>query len=102
MALFVIRHEHAAESCPGAHPQYGPMLLAHVSKENAATYGIEIQGEAVVSGAHTLYMIVDAQDPSAVDTFVAPFRQFGSAEVMAANTCDTVVAGGGCAAFAAR
>lgn len=100
MALYVLRHEHPAETCPGAHPQYGPMLLSHVERENARRFGVDVQAEAVIRGAHTLYMIVDAADAEGLDRFLSPLRQFGSAEALAANSCDAVVAGGGCAALA--
>lgn len=100
MALYVVQHEHSAESCPGAHPQYGPMLLAHVERENARRFGVDIQGEAVIRGAHTLYLIVDAADPAGLDRFLQPFRQFGTVQALASNACEAVVASGGCAAFA--
>lgn len=99
MALYVLRHEHPAETCPGAHPQYGPMLLSHVDRENARRYGVTIEGEAVIRGAHTLYMIVDAADAEGLDRFLSPFRQFGTVEALPSNSCDAVVAVGGCAAF---
>jgi DMSO/TMAO reductase YedYZ molybdopterin-dependent catalytic subunit len=31
MALFIVRHQHAAERCPAADPQMGAMLLNHLS-----------------------------------------------------------------------
>lgn len=101
LALYVLRHEHAADACPGAHPDYGPMLLAHVDPSNARErYGVEIHGEAVLRGQHTLYMIVDSSDPAGLDGFLAPLRQFGTAEAWPSSSCDAVVAGGGCTALA--
>jgi len=100
MALFVTRHQHAAERCPAADPQMGSMLLAHLSPDNAATYGITIHSEAVVNDAHTLYMIVDAPDRERVTQFMTPFAQAGSVEVLAASTCEAVVGRRGCAAVA--
>ncbi len=97
MALFVARHQHAAERCPAADPEMGSMLLAHLSPENAAKYGIDIHGEAVVNDAHTLYMIVDAPDRLRVEQFLAPFAQAGSVEVLGASSCAAVVERGGCA-----
>jgi hypothetical protein len=97
MSLFVTRHQHPAERCPAADPEMGSMLLRHVSADNAATYGITIQGEAVINDAHTLYMIVEAPDRERVEQFMAPFAQVGSVEVLPASTCEAVVGRGGCA-----
>jgi hypothetical protein len=77
------------------------MLLAHLAQENAATYGITIQGEAVVNNAHTLYLILDAPDQQRVEQFMAPFAQAGSVEVLPASTCEAVVGRGGCASAVA-
>jgi hypothetical protein len=54
MPRFVVRHQHSPESCPASDPAMGAMLLNHLSPPNAARYGVVIQGEAVVRGAHTL------------------------------------------------
>ena len=61
MALFVVRHQHAAERCPAQDPYSGAMLLNHLSRPNVRRHGVQIQGEAVVQGEHTLYMIVEAR-----------------------------------------
>ncbi len=97
MSLFVTRHQHAAERCPATDPQRGSILLQHLSPTNAATYGITIQGEAVINDAHTLYMIVEAPSRERVEQFMAPFAQAGSVEVLPASTCEAVVGRGGCA-----
>src|SRR5213076_2529149 len=56
MALFVVRHHHAAERCPAQDPYMGAMLLNHLSRPNVRQHGVEIQGEAIVQGEHTLYL----------------------------------------------
>jgi hypothetical protein len=96
MALFVARHQHPADRCPAADPAMGQMLLAHLAPENAARYGISIHGDAVIDDAHTLYLIVDAPDRERVATFLAPFAQAGSVEVLGASSCEAVVSRGGC------
>lgn len=98
MALFVVRHQHPADRCPASDPRMAPMLLQILSAENAAQHGVTIQGEAVVDGAHTLYLIVDAPSADAVQGLMAPFGQVGSVEVLPASACEVVVARGGCAA----
>ena len=101
MALFVARHEHPAERCPARDPQMGQMLLSHLSPESASGHGITIKAEAVVNDAHTLYMIVDADSKERVDTFMTPFAQAGTVEVLPASSCEAVIGRGGCAAAAA-
>ena len=74
MALFVIRHQHAAERCPAQDPYSGAMLLNHLSRPNVRRHGVQIQGEAVVHGEHTLYLIVEAADESGVPRVHATVR----------------------------
>ena len=97
MALFVAKHEHSADTCPAGHPQMGPMLLQHVSHENASEqFGVDIHGEAVVDGAHTFYLILESDDQANVDRFMAPFGHVGTVEVLPASRCEQVVARAAC------
>ena len=101
MALFVVRHQHDAESCPARDPFAGASLLNHLSRPNVRQHGVRIQGEAVVRGEHTVYFIVEADDEARLTAFMQPFRQAGRVDVYPASTCAGVVANGGCAAPAA-
>jgi uncharacterized protein with GYD domain len=74
----------------------GAMLLDHLSKENARQHGVAIQCEAVVDGAHTLYLIVEAAEAATVNAFMEPFAAAGEVEIMQASACEVVVARGGC------
>ena len=76
----------------------GAMLLNYLSRPNVRQHGITIQGEAVVRGEHTLYMIVESSDEERVRAFMTPFAQAGTVEVHPASTCVRVVASGGCGA----
>jgi DMSO/TMAO reductase YedYZ molybdopterin-dependent catalytic subunit len=98
MALFVVRHQHSAEHCPAQDPYAGAMLLNHLSRPNVRRHGVQIQGEAVVQGEHTVFLIVEAADESSIREFMQPFQMAGSVEVYPASTCARVVASGGCAA----
>jgi DMSO/TMAO reductase YedYZ molybdopterin-dependent catalytic subunit len=98
MALFVVRHQHAAERCPATDPDMGAMLLNYLSRPNVRKYGIEIQGEAIVRGEHTLYMIVDADEETRIHEFMRPFAMAGTVDVYPAATCAGVVSNGGCGA----
>jgi len=98
MALFVVRHQHGAERCPAQDPYMGAALLNYLSRPNVRQQGIRIQGEAVVQGEHTLYLIVEAADEANVRVFMQPFQMAGSVDIYPASTCTRVVASGGCAA----
>jgi len=45
MALFVVRHQHAADHCPAQNPYVGAELLIHLSRPSAKKHGVRIQGE---------------------------------------------------------
>jgi hypothetical protein len=53
----------------------GPMLLNHLSAENAAQHGVSAQAEAVADDKHTLYLIAEARDAEQVTRFLAPYAQ---------------------------
>jgi uncharacterized protein with GYD domain len=94
VALFVVQHRHEADRCPARNPQAGQMLLQHLS--SSKSFGITIHGEAVVNGAHTLYLIVDAPDRESANRFMNPFKQAGTVEILPASPCESVIARGGC------
>src|SRR5262249_32401208 len=97
MALLIVRHRHEAERCPATDPYMGATLLNYLSRPNVRQHGVTIQGEAVVQGEHTLYMIVESSDEDRVRAFMAPFAQAGTVDIFPASTCVRVVASGGCA-----
>src|SRR2546427_11691152 len=92
MALYVVRHHHSPERCPAQDPYLGATLLNHLSRPNVRRHGVEIQGEAIVGGEHTLYLIVDADDESRLREFMQPFQMAGSLDIYPASTCARVVA----------
>lgn len=96
MPLFVVKHQHPPEVCPAGEPKVGPMLAQHVSSVNAEKFGLNLHGEAVVRGGHTLYLILDGADREDVDRFMQPFTQFGTVEVLEASSCEEVVKRGAC------
>ncbi len=96
MSLFVVQHRHPAEACPAQNRQMAPMLLAHLAPDNAKQYGLAIRGEAVIDGAHTLMLIVDAPGREQVEQFMQPFAQAGTVEVLPASPCEAVVTRGAC------
>ncbi|HSO26756.1 MAG TPA: DUF3303 family protein [Anaerolineales bacterium] len=96
MALYFVRHQHSAETCPARDPQAGDMLLAHLSPLNARQQGIEITSDAVLDGQHTFVLIVNADSRERVEHFMQPFMQAGSVEIIPASHCETVVERQGC------
>ncbi len=51
----------------------GAMLLNHLSRPSVRQHGLEIKGEAVVHGEHTMYFIVEAGDEERLREFMQPF-----------------------------
>jgi len=98
MPLFIVRHQHPADGCPAQDPFRGASLLNHLSRPNVRKFGLEIQGEAVVQGEHTMYMIVEAADEARLREFMQPFQTAGSLDIYLASTCVRTVASGGCGA----
>ena len=96
MSLYYVRHQHDESTCPAKDPQMGAMLLEHLSPLNARKFGIDIHGDAVLDGKHTLVLILEADNPSQVDNFMQPFRMAGPVEVMPASACEVVVERLGC------
>jgi hypothetical protein len=78
MALFVVRHEHAAERCPAKDPEMGQTLLQHLRDASAAKAGINVNGGAVVNNEHALYLILEADARNRVQEFTQPFAMAGS------------------------
>jgi DMSO/TMAO reductase YedYZ molybdopterin-dependent catalytic subunit len=98
MPLFIVRHQHAAETCPAQDPFMGASLLNHLSRPNVRKFGLQIHGEAVAQGEHTMYLIVDAVDEGRLREFMQPFQMAGSLDIYPASTCVRTVASGGCGA----
>ncbi len=96
MSLYFVRHQHTPETCPAKDPAMGEMLLTHLSRMNARKFGVDLQGEAVLNGQHTLTLIMEAKDKDSVEKFMQPFAQAGSVEIVPASSCEEVVARAGC------
>jgi hypothetical protein len=96
MALYFVRHQHSAETCPAKDPNMGQMLVQHVSKANARKFGVEVLGDAVLDGQHTFVLILEAEDKVYIDNFMQPFAMAGTVEITTASTCEAVVERLGC------
>src|SRR5437773_1162488 len=98
MALFIVRHQHDAEHCPATDPYLGATLLNYLSRPNVRKYGIDIDGEAIVRGEHTMYMIAGSIDEERVRECMGAFATAGKVDVYAGRTCARVVCSAGCGA----
>ena len=96
MSLFIVRHQHPADGCPAHDPFLGASLLNHMSRPNVRKFGVQIHGEAVVQGEHTMYLIVEAVDERRLREFMHPFQMAGTLDIYPASTCVRTVASGGC------
>jgi hypothetical protein len=96
MSLFFVRHQHDENTCPARNPQAGEMLLSHLSPNNAESFGVSIQGDAVLDGEHTFVLILEAETTGQIEDFMKPFRQFGPVEIWPASACEVVVERAGC------
>lgn len=96
MSLYFVRHQHAPDHCPAKDPQMGSMLLQHLSPAQAQRFGIQIHGDAVLDGAHTLVLILEAEDQEKVEEYLQPFQQAGVVEIFTASPCERVVERQGC------
>ena len=94
MSMFIVHHSHPAERCPAQNSEMAPMLLKHLA--NAKQFGVNILSEAVADGRHTLYLVVEAETQENVSSFMKPFAQAGSVEVLPASPCERVVERGAC------
>ncbi|MCS6908583.1 MAG: DUF3303 family protein [Anaerolineales bacterium] len=96
MTLYFVRHQHAPDQCPAKDPQMGSMLLQHLSSEQANRFGIHVHGDAVLDGAHTLVLILEADSQAKVEEYLQPFKQVGLVEVFPASPCERVIERRGC------
>src|SRR5512135_115830 len=96
MSLYFLRDQHTEETCPAKNPEMGQMLLQHLSKENARKFGVDLLGDAVLDGQHTLVLIAESEDQEYLRNYMQPFAMAGSVEIVPASTCEAVVARQGC------
>ncbi|MFQ5762796.1 MAG: DUF3303 family protein [Candidatus Bathyarchaeia archaeon] len=68
--LFLIRHTHSPERCPGAKgPEAGKKFMASVSEDAAAKAGVKVVGSYIAPTEHMLLFVVDAKDLKSVEAF---------------------------------
>jgi ribosomal protein L7Ae-like RNA K-turn-binding protein len=96
MSLYFVRHQHSSETCPAKNPEMGQMLLQHLTQANARKFGVDLIGDAVLDGQHTLVLIAEVEDEEYLKNYMQPFAMAGSVEILPASTCEAVVERQGC------
>ncbi|MFQ6134273.1 MAG: DUF3303 domain-containing protein [Nitrososphaerales archaeon] len=68
--MFLIRHTHSPERCPGSKGAgAGKEFLKSLSEEEASKEGVKIIGSYIAPTEHTLVFIVDAENLRKVEGF---------------------------------
>jgi DMSO/TMAO reductase YedYZ molybdopterin-dependent catalytic subunit len=96
LALYFVRHHHAPDRCPAGDPVSGEQLLRSLSRENERKHGVDLRGEAVARGEHTVYFMAEATDERHLREFLKPLHEAGSLEVFPASTSPDVVISDSC------
>ncbi len=91
MALFLMEHQHSAETCPTKSPEMMSMLGKHVMQMTADQFGIKIHADVVHPGEHRLLMVLEADSQAPVDEYVKPFGMVGTVAVKLMKSCEEVV-----------
>ncbi|MGP8073009.1 MAG: DUF3303 domain-containing protein [Thermoplasmata archaeon] len=94
MALCITEHTHPGERCPAQNPQMAVGLPAIL--HNVGQAGITVYGDAVATGGHLLFLIVEAENEKRVREYFAPFGQMETLKVTPASHCEEVVQRGAC------
>ena len=90
MALYLIQHNHTAETCPTRNLDMVRALRSHVTPENAERLGLKLLADWVYEPEHTVVLVVEADSQDKAESFAAPFKQIGPVTVKAGETCEQV------------
>lgn len=90
MTLYLVEHTHTAETCPTQNPEMVRQLAAHVTNENAASFGVKIHGDFVREAEHHVVLILEADSEDSVNNFAQPFTMAGPVTVKSGGTCQDV------------
>ena len=91
MPLYFIEHQHRDETCPTHNPEMMIGLGKHVTQGTADTYGVKIHADVVHPGEHRMNLVLEADSPDKVASYMLPFMQVGSVMIKPVTTCEEVV-----------
>lgn len=91
MALYLVEHQHSAETCPTKSADMMLMLGKHVMQITADQFGIKIHADVVHPGEHRLLMVLEAGSQASVDEYMKPFGMVGTVTVKLMKSCEEVI-----------
>lgn len=81
--LFVVTHEHSAETCPAGNPT---MVVQTIDEKHISESGVKVLGAYVAPSEHTLYYIIEADEYSQVVRYLRPLLPIGTADIVPVQT----------------
>jgi uncharacterized protein with GYD domain len=91
MPLYFVEHKHRDDTCPTQNEEMMAGLGQHVTQATADKYGVRIHSDVVHPGEHTLNLVLEADSPDKVASYMVPFMQVGSVMIKPVTTCEEVV-----------
>ena len=91
MPLYFVEHKHRDDTCPTQNKEMMAGLGVHVTQATADKYGVRIHSDVVHPGEHTLNLVLEADSPDKVASYMVPFMQVGSVMIKPVTTCEEVV-----------
>ena len=91
MPLYFIEHQHRDETCPTQNAEMMSGLGQHVTQATADTYGVKIHADVVHPGEHRMNLVLEADSPDKIASYMLPFMQVGSVMIKPVTTCEEVV-----------
>ncbi len=77
--LFMVTHEHSAETCPADDPK---MVHQMIDKGHVSNTGVKVLGAYVAPAEHVLYFVIEASEYSQVVRYLRPLMNTGTADVV--------------------
>ena len=91
MPLYFVEHKHRDDTCPTQNKEMMAGLGQHVTQATADKYGVRIHSDVVHPGEHMLNLVLEADSPDKVASYMVPFMQVGSVMIKPVTTCEEVV-----------
>ena len=88
--LFMYVHTHSVEKCVHDKPEEAKKMLAHM-QEAYKKAGIKMLATYMAPHEHTLFMVLEANDYSALDKANEPLTVWGTARLIPVTTLEQLV-----------
>ena len=83
--LFLVTHEHTAETCPVDNPKQVRQLLDAKHIKDA---GAKVVGSYIAPPEHVLYFVLEADDYSKVVKYLRPMMKIGTPDIVPVQTLE--------------